>query len=102
MEIEDKVALKEVWEKPYRLGGHDTWADHRGPDSGIVSDDGSISGEVVETISNEGSISGRGKVSRRRVYTIPGFNHSGRRGNSSKQGRILISGNDSTYVEKKH
>jgi hypothetical protein len=30
------------------------------------------------------------------------LNHSSRGDNSSKQGRILISGNDSTCVEKKH
>jgi len=69
---------------------------------GFVSDDMSISREVVETVSDEGSISGRGKIGRRRVYTIPGLNRSGKGVNSSKQGRILISSNDSTCVEKKH
>jgi hypothetical protein len=101
MEIEDKVVLKEVWEKPYQLGGRDTRADRQGPDAGTISDGGSISGEVVGTVSDEGLVLGKGKVGRRRVYTIPGLNRSGRVDNSSKQGRILISGNDSTCVEKK-
>ena len=47
MEIEDKVVLKEVWKKPYRLGGRDTRVDCREPDSRTVSDGGSILGEVV-------------------------------------------------------
>jgi hypothetical protein len=55
---------------------------------------------VVGTVSDEGSVLGRGKVSQRRVYTIPSLNRLGRGGNSSKQGRILISDNDSTYVER--
>jgi hypothetical protein len=100
MEIGDKVVLKKVWEKPYGSGGHDTWADCRGPDVGNENG-GSILGEVVGTVSDEGSVSGRGKVSRRRVYTNPSLNRLGRGDNSSKQGRILISGNDSTCVEKK-
>ncbi|KAK0601230.1 hypothetical protein LWI29_022353 [Acer saccharum] len=102
MEIEDKVALK-----AYRAGGRDTRVDRRGPGSGgmgeligTVSDGRLISGEVVGT--GLGSVSVRGKVGRRRVYTIPGLNRSGRGVNSSKQGRILISGNDSTCVEKKY
>jgi hypothetical protein len=33
MEIKDKVALKQVWEKPYQLGGRDTQANHREPGS---------------------------------------------------------------------
>jgi hypothetical protein len=62
----------------------------------------SILGEVFKTILDEGLVLGRGKVARRRVYTIPGLNHSGRGVNSLKQGRILISSNDSTCLEKKH
>jgi hypothetical protein len=47
MEIEDKVVLKKVWEKPYQLGGRDTRVDRRGPYLGTISDGGLISGEVV-------------------------------------------------------
>jgi hypothetical protein len=65
MEIEDKVVLKEVWEKPYKSGGRDTQVDRRGPDSRTVSDGGSILGEVVRTNSDEGLVSGRGKVGQR-------------------------------------
>jgi hypothetical protein len=42
MEIEDKVALKEVWEKPYQSRGRDARADRRGLDLGTVSDGESI------------------------------------------------------------
>jgi hypothetical protein len=69
---------------------------------GYISDVISISREVVGAVSDEGSTSGRGKVGWRRVYTSPGLNRSGTGGKSSKQVRILISGNDSTCVGKKY
>ncbi len=69
---------------------------------GSVSDVISISGEVVKAVSDEGSVSRRGKVGQRRVYTSPGLNRSRSGGKSSKQGRILISGNDSICVGKKY
>jgi hypothetical protein len=57
MEIEDKVASKEVWEKPYQSRGRDTRADRRGPSLGgmgeligTVSDGRSILREVVGTV----------------------------------------------------
>ena len=51
MEIEDKVALKEVWEKPYRSRGRDTRANRQGLGLGGM-------GELIETISDGRSISG--------------------------------------------
>jgi hypothetical protein len=69
---------------------------------GTISDGRLILGEVIGIVSYEGLVSRMDKVGRRRVYTIPSLNRSGRGVNSSKQGRILILGNDLTCVEKKH
>jgi hypothetical protein len=44
----------------------------------------------------------RGKVGRRRVYTSQGLNRSRSGGKSSKEDRILISGNNSICVGKKY
>jgi hypothetical protein len=62
----------------------------------------SISREVVGAVSDDESILGRGKVDRRRVYTSLGLNWSGSGGKSSKQCRILMSGNDATCVGNKY
>jgi hypothetical protein len=69
---------------------------------GLVSNVISILGEAFGVVSDEGPVLRRGKVGRRRVYTSQGLNRSRSGGKSSKEDKILISGNNSICVGKKY
>ena len=86
--------VDKVDEKPYQLGVRDTLVDHRVGSRGAGLEE--FSDSSCGAVSGGGSISGEGKVGRRRSYTNLGLNLLEEDDKSSKVGRKREAGDDST------